>query len=111
MFKPYFPKIKRREITPASTTPAEPKPEQQRAPSPKHEPEPASSTAQSQASSNSAPKKQGSFFGRMLKMVVGEEEDTNIDISAPEKFEHRSHIGWDPEAGFEIKNIPPGSNF
>lgn len=47
----------------------------------------------------------------MLKMVVGEEEEEDIEISKPEKFEHRSHIGWDPEAGFEIKNIPPGKLF
>jgi Wiskott-Aldrich syndrome protein len=29
------------------------------------------------------------------------------EVSAPTDFLHISHIGWDPEKGFDIHNIPP----
>jgi hypothetical protein len=31
----------------------------------------------------------------------------DVPISGPSGFEHRSHIGWDPTNGFDIRNIPP----
>lgn len=29
-----------------------------------------------------------------------------ITISAPEAFEHRSHVGWDAQNGFDVDNLP-----
>ncbi|EGG18370.1 Wiscott-Aldrich syndrome protein [Cavenderia fasciculata] len=42
-----------------------------------------------------------------LSSLLGGEEEVEMDISSPTGFEHRSHIGWNPEQGFEIRNIPP----
>lgn len=30
----------------------------------------------------------------------------DISISAPEAFEHRSHVGWDEQNGFDVDNLP-----
>ncbi len=30
-----------------------------------------------------------------------------IELSGPTNFRHESHIGWDSQNGFEIRNIPP----
>ncbi|EGC37049.1 hypothetical protein DICPUDRAFT_87126 [Dictyostelium purpureum] len=44
--------------------------------------------------------------GFMAKFFSSETEK-ELEISAPTNFKHESHIGWDPENGFDIKNIPP----
>jgi hypothetical protein len=47
-----------------------------------------------------APKKSGfSLFGK--------KEKPKSVIGAPTNVKHEGHIGWDPEHGFDIKNIPP----
>ncbi|KAM9973767.1 hypothetical protein ACTFIW_010895 [Dictyostelium discoideum] len=50
-------------------------------------------------------KKKEKKGGFMSKFFSSEEKD--LEISAPTNFKHESHIGWDPENGFDIKNIPP----
>lgn len=30
----------------------------------------------------------------------------DVEISGPEGFEHRGHVGWDPNNGFDVKNLP-----
>eukprot|EP01105_Mastigella_eilhardi_P027731 TRINITY_DN8715_c0_g1_i1.p1 TRINITY_DN8715_c0_g1~~TRINITY_DN8715_c0_g1_i1.p1 ORF type:complete len:427 (-),score=105.91 TRINITY_DN8715_c0_g1_i1:98-1309(-) len=96
----------------APEPPAEPAPAPApiRTPSPQPQPQPqpqhAAPVASPQQAHKAEPAKKGGFgslFGGMFK----KKEDTTFAISAPANFEHRSHIGWDPEAGFEIKNIPP----
>jgi P21-Rho-binding domain/WH2 motif len=53
-------------------------------------------------------KKGGGFFKKMKSMLVGEEENGgDFQISGPTGFRHASHIGWDPDNGFDIRNIPP----
>jgi len=60
----------------------------------------------STSSSTSQPKadKKKSKGGFMSKFFGREEEE--LEISAPTDFKHQSHIGWDPEKGFEIRDIP-----
>lgn len=36
----------------------------------------------------------------------GEEEEDEFAIGAPQGFKHESHIGWTPEGGFDIFNVP-----
>eukprot|EP01132_Coremiostelium_polycephalum_P007588 gene7588-9329_t len=48
-------------------------------------------------------KKGGGLFGKFF----GNEEKEELEISSPTNFKHESHIGWDAEHGFEIRNIPP----
>ncbi|KAK5578979.1 hypothetical protein RB653_008655 [Dictyostelium firmibasis] len=50
-------------------------------------------------------KKKEKKSGFMSKFFSSEEKE--LEISAPTNFKHESHIGWDPENGFDIKNIPP----
>lgn len=40
-----------------------------------------------------------SFFGKS-------EPEPEIEFSKPTNFRHASHIGWDPEKGFDLDNIP-----
>jgi len=35
-----------------------------------------------------------------------EEEEAEFAIGAPQGFKHESHIGWTPEGGFDIFNVP-----
>lgn len=62
---------------------------------------------QSQTSSQSLKKeepkkKKSGFFGKFF----GGGEEENMEISSPTSFQHKSHIGWDPEKGFDIRDIP-----
>eukprot|EP01133_Synstelium_polycarpum_P004381 gene4381-5126_t len=51
------------------------------------------------------PKKSKSgFFSKILHGSSAEEKP--MEISGPTGFKHESHIGWDPEKGFDIDNIP-----
>jgi hypothetical protein len=43
------------------------------------------------------------FFAK----IFGKDESSAIELSAPTNFRHQGHIGWDPEKGFEVSNIPP----
>jgi len=52
-------------------------------------------------------KKDKSSGGGFLSGLFGGKKDAEVTISGPENFRHESHIGWDPEHGFEIRNIPP----
>jgi Wiskott-Aldrich syndrome protein len=83
--------------TPAPAQPA-------RSPSPSPSPAPASTS--SSAAAAKQPKKKG-FFSKFKEALFGEEEQQEIVLSGPRGFRHESHIGWDPNQGFEIRNIPP----
>lgn len=50
-------------------------------------------------------KKKGGLFSRLFG--GGKEEMPDIEFSKPTNFRHQSHIGWDPNKGFEVDNIPP----
>eukprot|EP01104_Vermistella_antarctica_P006404 TRINITY_DN17106_c0_g1_i1.p1 TRINITY_DN17106_c0_g1~~TRINITY_DN17106_c0_g1_i1.p1 ORF type:complete len:402 (-),score=116.55 TRINITY_DN17106_c0_g1_i1:46-1251(-) len=50
-------------------------------------------------------KKKKGFFGSVFGDKRGSEP--RMEISGPTDFKHEAHIGWDPDAGFEIRNIPP----
>jgi len=52
-------------------------------------------------------KKEKSASGGFLSGLFGTKKEAEVSISGPENFRHESHIGWDPEHGFEIRNIPP----
>ncbi|KAM9986047.1 hypothetical protein ACTFIZ_004317 [Dictyostelium cf. discoideum] len=52
-------------------------------------------------------KKHGRFFQKVLDKTRHRNEEKGMEISGPTDFKHESHIGWDKENGFEIKNIPP----
>jgi Wiskott-Aldrich syndrome protein len=39
--------------------------------------------------------------------IFGGSKEQDIPISGPSGFRHESHVGWDPQNGFEIRNIPP----
>lgn len=75
-------------------------------------PSPRSAPATSTLSSGGK-KKEGSGFFKFasLKKKLGMKDSgpdpSNFTISAPSGFRHDAHIGWDPENGFEIRNIPP----
>jgi Wiskott-Aldrich syndrome protein len=45
-------------------------------------------------------------FGSKGKSDHGSRPVEDIMISAPESFEHRSHIGWDAQNGFDAANLP-----
>ncbi|KYQ91766.1 Wiscott-Aldrich syndrome protein [Tieghemostelium lacteum] len=47
-------------------------------------------------------KKSGGFMSKLF----GGNETQELEISAPSSFQHKSHIGWDPEKGFDIRDIP-----
>eukprot|EP01122_Echinamoeba_exundans_P007723 TRINITY_DN2434_c0_g2_i1.p2 TRINITY_DN2434_c0_g2~~TRINITY_DN2434_c0_g2_i1.p2 ORF type:complete len:456 (-),score=139.78 TRINITY_DN2434_c0_g2_i1:59-1426(-) len=83
--------------TPAPAQPA-------RSPSPAPAPAPAATSSSSAAAKQ--PKKKG-FFSKFKEALFGEEEQPEIVLSGPRGFRHESHIGWDPNQGFEIRNIPP----
>lgn len=65
--------------------------------------------------SGSKDKKQGGGFissvrGFFKSMTAGgsqEMREEDFVVSAPESFEHRSHVGWDKANGFDVKNLPP----
>ena len=48
-------------------------------------------------------KKKGGFFSNLFGRSEPEPE---IEFSKPTNFRHKSHIGWDPEKGFDLDNIP-----
>ena len=48
-------------------------------------------------------KKKGGFFANLFGRSEPEPE---IEFSKPTNFRHKSHIGWDPEKGFDLDNIP-----
>eukprot|EP00026_Physarum_polycephalum_P007608 Phypoly_transcript_07672.p1 GENE.Phypoly_transcript_07672~~Phypoly_transcript_07672.p1 ORF type:complete len:374 (+),score=105.84 Phypoly_transcript_07672:393-1514(+) len=50
-----------------------------------------------------------SFLKRFMSSVssVMNEVPEDFVVSDPHSFRHESHIGWDTESGFEIRNIPP----
>jgi len=52
-------------------------------------------------------KSANSSTGGFLSGLFGTKKEAEVSISGPENFRHESHIGWDPEHGFEIRNIPP----
>jgi len=52
--------------------------------------------------SKAAPKQEKKGWGLFQK-----KEPKRPQVSAPTDFKHESHIGWDSERGFEIRNIPP----
>jgi Wiskott-Aldrich syndrome protein len=51
----------------------------------------------------------GGFMSTMrgLKGKIIGEKAPDVEISKPRDFRHMSSIGWTPETGFEIRNIPP----
>eukprot|EP01120_Amphizonella_sp_Union-15-10_P010250 TRINITY_DN4081_c0_g3_i1.p1 TRINITY_DN4081_c0_g3~~TRINITY_DN4081_c0_g3_i1.p1 ORF type:complete len:267 (+),score=68.83 TRINITY_DN4081_c0_g3_i1:308-1108(+) len=49
-------------------------------------------------------KKKSGFFSQFFSK---KEAPPSLELSRPQNFRHESHIGWDPSAGFEIRNIPP----
>lgn len=51
-------------------------------------------------------KKKGFFAGLKSKMFGDDEPEPEIVLGKPTGFRHQSHIGWDPEKGFEVDNIP-----
>eukprot|EP01112_Ceratiomyxa_fruticulosa_P008781 TRINITY_DN2275_c0_g1_i1.p1 TRINITY_DN2275_c0_g1~~TRINITY_DN2275_c0_g1_i1.p1 ORF type:complete len:405 (-),score=109.91 TRINITY_DN2275_c0_g1_i1:188-1402(-) len=55
----------------------------------------------------SQPKKKKGFMSSLMSKLTGDDDLDDLIISDPRGFRHESHIGWDPSAGFEIKNIPP----
>jgi len=63
------------------------------------------------ASYGKTPKKRPSIFRKMVDSVAnaisGNDIPEDFEVSDPRGFRHESHIGWDPERGFEIRNIPP----
>jgi hypothetical protein len=83
---------------------------------PKEEPTqapPAATPTQTPAPAAAAPsqkapaKKKKGFFSKISDLIGGNEVPEDFVISDPRAFRHESHIGWDPEHGFEIRNIPP----
>eukprot|EP01095_Lingulamoeba_sp_RSL-Kostka_P007061 TRINITY_DN222_c0_g1_i5.p1 TRINITY_DN222_c0_g1~~TRINITY_DN222_c0_g1_i5.p1 ORF type:complete len:436 (-),score=268.00 TRINITY_DN222_c0_g1_i5:129-1436(-) len=50
-------------------------------------------------------KKKGKFFG--LRKKKPKKQKVEIVIGGPTNFQHESHIGWDLDNGFDIRNIPP----
>eukprot|EP00029_Vermamoeba_vermiformis_P001725 TRINITY_DN1193_c0_g1_i4.p1 TRINITY_DN1193_c0_g1~~TRINITY_DN1193_c0_g1_i4.p1 ORF type:complete len:317 (+),score=114.86 TRINITY_DN1193_c0_g1_i4:450-1400(+) len=52
-------------------------------------------------------KKKKNPFDFVTKLFKKEEPGANFSLSGPTNFRHQSHIGWDPDKGFEINNIPP----
>jgi hypothetical protein len=75
----------------------------------------AANAAANAASANKEEKSRKGRFGlqgvmgtmRGLKARVIGEKEPDVEISAPRDFRHLSSIGWTPENGFEIRNIPP----
>jgi hypothetical protein len=39
----------------------------------------------------------------MKELFVGEDDAPEIVLSGPRNFRHESHIGWDPEKGFDVR--------
>ncbi len=58
-------------------------------------------------------KKKLTGFSEKISSKVSEvftaetKEPEDFVLSGPTGFRHESHIGWDPENGFDVKNIPP----
>ncbi|KAF2076768.1 hypothetical protein CYY_001957 [Polysphondylium violaceum] len=60
------------------------------------------STTSSSTTAKADKKKSKGFMSKFFGT-----EEKEMEISAPTGFKHQSHIGWDPEKGFEIRDIPP----
>ncbi len=79
-----------------------------------HEPTPAATSAPPAVSAAPSvnekkrpaePKRERSFFAKIFsKSDVAEQ---TVEISAPREFRHQGHVGWDPDRGFDVVNIPP----
>ncbi|KAI9225465.1 MAG: hypothetical protein DHS80DRAFT_9540, partial [Piptocephalis tieghemiana] len=65
---------------------------------------PSDDVVSSSSSSNS-----GSWFGSSSRSSKKGKRGPidKSQISQPTNFQHLSHIGWDPEKGFDTKNIDP----
>lgn len=50
-------------------------------------------------------KKKGGLFSRFRS--GNKKKDQDMEITGPTGFKHESHIGWDLDNGFDIRNIPP----
>lgn len=48
-------------------------------------------------------KKKKGFFGSLFK----KKKEPEIVLSGPRNFQHKGHVGWSEEGGFEIRDIPP----
>eukprot|EP01132_Coremiostelium_polycephalum_P000963 gene963-1226_t len=57
------------------------------------------------SSRKSVKKSKSGFFHKILHHHSTQEKE--LEISGPTDFKHESHIGWDADKGFEIRNIPP----
>jgi hypothetical protein len=68
---------------------------------------PADKGDQKSADKRTVEKKKTSFFKKIMSTITGNDIPEDFAISDPHGFRHESHIGWDPERGFEIRNIPP----
>jgi Wiskott-Aldrich syndrome protein len=64
----------------------------------------AASTSTPAATAN--PKK-NEFFSNLKSKIYGEEKQLEVVLPGPRNFRHESHIGWNPEQEFDIRNIPP----
>ncbi|KAL6046157.1 WASP [Balamuthia mandrillaris] len=52
--------------------------------------------------------RKGGWFGKIKdNLGIGSSSSSDIQLGGPTGFRHESHIGWDAENGFEIRNIPP----
>ena len=54
-----------------------------------------------------ANKKQAKKKGKFSIFKKKKPEKTEMVIGGPTDFKHESHIGWDLDNGFDIRNIPP----
>jgi neural Wiskott-Aldrich syndrome protein len=73
---------------------------------------PASVTSSSNVQRGAPQKKKfggfGGFRAKIAQAFGGDnKEHEEFVLSGPTGFRHQSHIGWDPENGFDVKNIPP----
>lgn len=94
---------------PSNPAPTPPAPYSQPAPaSPQQLTKSSSAPHPSAAAAAGSKKKGGGGFFTKLKSAFGATDaPEDFVVSDPRGFRHESHIGWDPDAGFEIRNIPP----
>ena len=96
----FFNKIQNREASSAPRgRPPPPSPSGGGAPAPMGPPSGASSASISSTSSSGSKKSSGKP-GEKKKL-------SKADIGLPSNFKHIGHIGWDPDKGFDVQNIPP----
>jgi len=98
--------------TPPPAAYAAPPPPVTVAPPPKEPPpapveSPAPQTPETPKDTKAKEKKKPSFFKKLADVITGNDIPEDFEVSDPRGFRHESHIGWDPERGFEIRNIPP----